>query len=129
MHLSSDVIKILQGKTLLDVLDEIYSKYGRYNDLLYSVTMKGEDGGKKIAQIMERLRSQTVSEIAGLTVAKVTDFKNDATGLPVTDLMIYSFEDGGFVAVRPSGTEPKCKFYYCIKDADVDTLRNYFENV
>ena len=118
-----------QGKTLLDVLDEIYSKYGRYNDLLYSVTMKGEDGGKKIAQITERLRSQSVSEIAGLTVTKVTDFKNDATGLPVTDLMIYSFEDGGFVAVRPSGTEPKCKFYYCVKDADVSALRNYFENV
>ena len=91
--------------------------------------MKGEDGGKKIAQIMERLRSQKIDEIAGLRVKTVTDFKNDVTDLPKTDLMLYSFEDGGFVAVRPSGTEPKCKFYYCIKDADVDTLRNYFENV
>ena len=118
-----------QGKTLLDVLNDIYEKYGEYKDLLYSVTMKGEDGGKKIAQIMARLRSQKIDEIAGLRVKTVTDFKNDVTDLPKTDLMLYSFEDGGFVAVRPSGTEPKCKFYYCVKDADINTLRNYFENV
>ena len=116
-----------QGKTLIDVLNEIYGKYGRYDDLLYSVTMKGEDGSKKIAEIMARLRSQSVSEVASLKVKRVIDYKNDETDLPKTDLMYYIFEDGGFVAVRPSGTEPKCKFYYCIKDADIGSFRKYFE--
>lgn len=116
-----------QGKTLIDVLNEIYGKYGRFEDLLFSVTMKGEDGSKRIRQIMASLRSKTVTDIASLKIKEVIDYKNGVNGLPKTDLLIYHFENGGFVAVRPSGTEPKCKFYYCIKDADIKEIRKFFE--
>lgn len=116
-----------QGKTILHVLDEIYEKYGRYNDLLHSVTLKGEDGNKKIIEIMTRLRERTVNEIAGLQVSEILDFKKPQVGFPLTDLIIYRFENGSFVAIRPSGTEPKCKFYYCILDADITEIIKYFE--
>ena len=116
-----------QGKTILHVLDEIYEKYGRYNDLLHSITLKGEDGNKKIIEIMTRLRERTVNEIAGLQVSEILDFKKPQIGFPLTDLIIYRFENGSFVAIRPSGTEPKCKFYYCILDANINEIRKFFE--
>ncbi|MBO5040542.1 MAG: phospho-sugar mutase [Clostridia bacterium] len=116
-----------QGKTLIQVLDEIYEKYGRYNDLLHSITLKGEDGNRKIIEIMTRLREHAVNEIAGLQVSEILDFKKPQIGFPLTDLIIYRFENGSFVAIRPSGTEPKCKFYYCILDADITEIIKYFE--
>jgi phosphoglucomutase len=103
-----------QGKTLIDVLNEIFEKYGYYDDSLTSVTLQGEEGTKKIAKILEDLRNNPIKEIAGIKVKKITDFKNPPKGFIKSNVLLYEFEDGGFVAVRPSGTEPKCKFYFCI---------------
>lgn len=116
-----------QGKTLLDVLNEIYGKYGVYVDYLSSVTLKGESGDKKIAAIMADLRANPAKEIAGMPVREIVDFKTPQQGFPVSDVLLYRFENGSFVAVRPSGTEPKCKFYYCVCGEGLDDLRLYFE--
>lgn len=103
-----------QGKNLMDVLNEIFEKYGYYNDSLVSITLQGEEGSKKIANILESLRNNPIKEIAGVEVKKITDFKNPPEGFIKSNVLLYEFEDGSFVAVRPSGTEPKCKFYFCV---------------
>ncbi len=118
-----------QGKTLLDVLNDIYSSYGVYTDYLSSVTLKGESGAQRIAAIMADLRAHPVKEIAGLSIQEIIDFKEPPQGVPASDVLLYRFENGSFVAVRPSGTEPKCKFYYCVCGAGLDALREHFEGV
>ena len=110
-----------QGKTLIDVLNEIFEKYGYFLDSLTSVTLSGEDGAKKIAGILENLRNNPVREAAGSKVVKITDFNTPKEGFVKSNVLHYEFEDGSFVAVRPSGTEPKCKFYYCVRS---DTEQN-----
>lgn len=102
-----------QGKTLIDVLEEIFQTYGYFYDSLTSVTRKGAEGAKQIQEILERLRKDPVKEIAGCRVKKVIDFLTPPEGFIASNVLLYQFEDGSFVAVRPSGTEPKCKFYYC----------------
>lgn len=104
-----------QGKTLIDVLNEIFSKYGYFLDSLTSVTLRGEDGAKKIAAILENLRNNPVREAAGSRVKEITDFNLPKPGFVKSNVLLYEFEDGSFAAVRPSGTEPKCKFYYCVR--------------
>ncbi len=103
-----------QGKTLIDVLDEIFEKYGYFADSLTSVTLKGAKGAEEIQQIMKNLRANPKTEIAGYPLKETVDFLNPPEGFISSNVLLYTFEDGGFVAVRPSGTEPKCKFYYCI---------------
>ena len=103
-----------QGKTLIDVLNEIYRKYGYFLDTLTSVTLKGEDGAKKISAILENLRNNPPSKVGGVEVTKITDYNNPPDGFVKSNVLHYEFADGSFVAVRPSGTEPKCKFYYCV---------------
>ncbi len=107
-----------QGKTLVDVLNEIYEKYGYFDDSLESITLKGEKGAKQIAKIMEDLRSDNPTELGGIKIKERTDFLNPPEGFISSNVLLYTFEDGGFVAVRPSGTEPKCKFYFCIRGKD-----------
>lgn len=103
-----------QGKNLIDVLNDIFEKYGYYDDSLVSITLQGEEGSKKIANILESLRNTPIKEIAGVKVKKITDFKNPPEGFIKSNVLLYEFEDGSFVAIRPSGTEPKCKFYFCV---------------
>ncbi len=105
-----------QGKTLIDVLNEIYEKYGYFADNLVSVTLKGAEGAKRINEIMEELRADKVSSIAGYPIKEIVDFKNPPEGFISSNVLLYNFTDGSFAAVRPSGTEPKCKFYYCIRE-------------
>lgn len=103
-----------QGKTLIDVLSLIFSKYGYFLDSLTSVTLKGEDGAKKIAGILENLRNNPIRQVGGVAVSKITDYNNPPEGFIKSNVLHYEFADSSFVAVRPSGTEPKCKFYYCV---------------
>ena len=103
-----------QGKTLINVLNEIYEKYGYFLDSLTSITLKGEDGAKKIAGILENLRKHPINKIGNVMVEQITDYNNPPEGFVKSNVLHYQFEDGSFVAVRPSGTEPKCKFYYCV---------------
>lgn len=110
-----------QGKTLYDVLMEIYDQYGYYLDSLTNVVHKGAVGAKRIAALMENLREQSPTRIGGIAVTKTEDFLSAdlvAQGFPPSDVLRYELEDGSFVAVRPSGTEPKCKYYYCIAAAN-----------
>lgn len=103
-----------QGLNLVDVINRIYAEYGYCMDYLCSITMKGIDGAEKIRAITSALRSNPPKEIAGLTVIKTEDYLLEDTGLPKSDVIKLYTDDGSWIAVRPSGTEPKCKFYYSI---------------
>ena len=107
-----------QGKNLVDVLNEIYAKYGYFDDNLVSVTLKGAEGAKQIAKIMDDLRADSITELGGMTLKNRVDFLTPPEGFISSNVLLYNFEDGGFIAVRPSGTEPKCKFYFCIRGKD-----------
>ena len=109
-----------RGKTLIDVLNEIYAKYGYFLDTLTSLTLKGEDGAKQISAILEKLRNNPPKDAGGVKIVRVTDYNNPPCGFVKSNVLHYEFEDGSFVAVRPSGTEPKCKFYYCVRAADAN---------
>ena len=114
------------GKNLWDVMQELYLTLGYYKESVKSVTMPGISGMEKIASTMEGLRSDPPKNIGGLDVLKIRDYKNDTitdmangeaepTGLPSSNVLYYELENDAWVAVRPSGTEPKIKFYYGIK--------------
>ncbi len=107
-----------QGKNLFDVLNEIYEKYGYFDDNLVSVTLKGAEGAKQITKIMDDLRADSITELGGMKLKNRVDFLCPPEGFIPSNVLLYNFEDGGFIAVRPSGTEPKCKFYFCIRGKD-----------
>lgn len=100
-----------QGKSLLDVLDDLYEKYGYYGDKLISIVLEGADGQALISRIMEDYRNNPIREIGDLKLEKVIDYKFDETGLPKSNVLKYIYDDGSWFVVRPSGTEPKIKLY------------------
>ena len=115
-----------KGKTLWDAMVDMYEKYGYYKDDIQAITLKGIEGLNKIQEILETLRKNTPSEFGGYKVLKARDYQADmikdlrtgeitATGLPASNVLYYDLEDDAWLCVRPSGTEPKVKFYYGIK--------------
>ena len=119
-----------RGMTLYDALNELYEKYGVYREGVKSVTLKGIDGAEQIQKIMAYLRANTPIEFAGHRTIwkkdyKTKEFVNIATGeteestLPVSDVLYYNLEDGAWLCVRPSGTEPKIKFYMGVRGISV----------
>ena len=120
--------------TLWDAMIEMYEKYGYYKDDIQSITLKGIEGLAKIQEILETLRKNPPAEIAGYKVLKARDYKADtikdmqtgevsSTGLPSSNVLYYDLSDDAWLCVRPSGTEPKVKFYYGVKGvslADAD---------
>lgn len=114
-----------RGCTLWDQMQNIYRKYGFYIEDLESMTLKGADGAKRIQTIMERLRGEAPKELGGLKVVAVRDYlassRKTAEGteerisLPKSDVLYYELQDNGWCCVRPSGTEPKIKFYFGAK--------------
>ena len=105
---------------------DMYERYGYYKDDIQSITLKGIEGLQKIQQIMDTLRKNPPAEIGGYTVLKARDYQADTikdtvtgevtkTGLPSSNVLYYDLSDDAWVCVRPSGTEPKVKFYYGIK--------------
>ncbi|MBR2009991.1 MAG: phospho-sugar mutase [Peptococcaceae bacterium] len=104
-----------QGKTLLERLEELYQEHGYYKEALDSFTLPGADGQERIAAIMADLRARELHEIGGQAIAEVKDYKNGIDDLPKADVLKYFFVSGGWMAVRPSGTEPKIKFYYSVR--------------
>ena len=98
----------LQGKTLYDRLMEIYGEYGFYKEGVLSVELKGIDGAERIKSIMSDLRKVNGADYG---IVKVTDYQNDNTGLPKSDVLAFELESGESFIVRPSGTEPKIKVY------------------
>lgn len=100
-----------QGKTLIDVLDELYSEFGYYGEKLISIVLEGMDGQALIGRIMEEYRKNPIKKIGNLDLVEVVDYKFDETGLPKSNVLKYTYCDGSWYVVRPSGTEPKIKLY------------------
>ena len=110
-----------QGKTLYDILQEIYKTYGYYVEKVVSVTLPGKDGVVKMKEIMKNLRENPPKELAGKKVLAVRDYLADtrtdcegnvtAAGLPKSDVLYFELVDDAWVCIRPSGTEPKIKLY------------------
>ena len=115
-----------QGKTLWDAMIDMYNKYGYYKDSIQSITMKGIEGLKKIQSILETLRNNPPVKVGEYEVLKANDYEAETikdlatgevttTGLPKSNVLYYDLTDDAWLCVRPSGTEPKVKFYYGIK--------------
>ena len=100
-----------QGKSLLDVLEELKDEYGFYDERLISIVLEGLEGQEKIGQIMKDFRENPLTEIKGMKLEKTIDYLNDNTGIPKSNVLKYYFDDGSWYALRPSGTEPKIKIY------------------
>ncbi|RAZ66759.1 phospho-sugar mutase [Planococcus maitriensis] len=115
-----------QGKNLYGVLNELYERHGFYRELLVSVTKKGIEGAREITQLLDGLRAAPPQSIAGITVEKIEDYDSrtrtlvdmgtsEAIVLPKSNVLKYFLSDGSWVCVRPSGTEPKVKYYFGVK--------------
>ena len=115
-----------KGMTLWDAMLAMYEKYGYYKDTVKSIGLKGIEGLAKIQEIMEYFRKTPLKELGGYSVTAVRDYKADTitytatgavtpTGLPTSNVLYYDMNDGAWLCIRPSGTEPKIKFYYGVK--------------
>ncbi len=115
-----------QGLTLWDQMEKLFEVYGYYEEELCTVTLKGQDGAKQIAGMMEKIRSQTPEEIGGFKVLAFRDYeagtvkdmgtgKVSPSGLPRSNVLYFDLEQDGWCCARPSGTEPKIKFYVGVK--------------
>lgn len=123
-----------QGKTLVDGLNEIYDEYGYYLDFLDSFVLKGKDGAEKIQRLMTYFRNTGKELFDG--IENVIDFSTGIRDLPKENVLKYIWDDGSWMAVRPSGTEPKIKVYYSIVDPDkaaakarLDSIREKIKNI
>ena len=120
------------GKSLLDKISDIYAEFGYYRDALDSFTLKGKDGLEKISTMMANLRE---SESPFSHTAEIIDYSEPVAAesgfgeLPTSNVLKYILSDGSWIAVRPSGTEPKIKIYYSIKGADETSAETYFERI
>ena len=129
-----------KNMTLWDAMIEMYERYGYYKDGVKAITLGGIEGLAKIKEIMETLRNNTPAEVAGYQVLSARDYQKDTvrdlatgavttTGLPTSNVLYYDLSDGAWLCVRPSGTEPKVKFYYGVKGtslADADEKSEKF---
>ena len=110
-----------QGKTLYQLLQDIYAEFGYSRESLTSLVRKGKEGAEEIAAIMTDMRANPPAQLAGSPVVKVIDYnKPEETGLPKSNVLQFFNEEGDVVSVRPSGTEPKIKFYFGAHGADAD---------
>ena len=124
------------GKTMYQYMIEIYQRLGLYQEGLVNIVRKGKEGAEKIKQMMTDFRNSPVSSLAGAKVILVKDFqeqtawnlvKNEKVtmdDIPKSNVLTYYTEDGSKVAIRPSGTEPKIKFYFSVKD-EISSLEEY----
>ena len=118
-----------KGMTLYEGLQEVYKKYGYYREELQSITLKGIDGMEQIKSIMNTFRTSNIEEIAGIKVAELKDYSQGIDNLPKSDVLKFILEDNSWIAVRPSGTEPKIKFYYGCNGADKEVVDNKLEKI
>ena len=114
-----------QGKTLVDGLNEIYDEYGYFLDYLDSFVLKGKDRAEKIQNLMTSFRNKGTSLFDG--IEEVIDFSTGIRDLPKENVLKYIWKDGSWMAVRPSGTEPKIKVYYSIVDASKENAGKRLE--
>lgn len=123
-----------QGITLWDMMLDMYEKYGYFKEDLYTITLKGIDGAEQISAIMSKLRANPPKEIGDYKVLKMRDYKLDkvidlatgevsSTGLPNSDVLYFDLNDDAWCCARPSGTEPKIKFYMGVKGTSLEDAR------
>ena len=119
------------GKTLWDAMEDIYKKYGYYRETLSTITKTGEDGARAISAMMDKMRTEQVSELGGHRVLALRDYKTGIRRdflseketkltLPESNVLYYELSDNAWCCVRPSGTEPKIKFYMGVKGSSIE---------
>ncbi|MCD7806677.1 MAG: phospho-sugar mutase [Lachnospiraceae bacterium] len=127
-----------QGKTLWDAMLDLYEKYGYYKEGLTTVTLKGVDGAAQIQERMTGLRKNPPKNLGGLRVQALRDYQSDirtdmetglssSTGLPTSDVLYFELENNAWCCVRPSGTEPKIKYYYGVKGVSLEDAEEKLE--
>ena len=128
------------GKTLKDAMNDLYRKYGYFRETLFTITKKGEDGAMAIKSMMETMRNEPVADIGEYKVFALRDYKSGirkdmASGqesrlsLPESNVLYYELSDGAWCCVRPSGTEPKIKFYMGVKGESVSDADKKLEEL
>ena len=129
-----------QGKTLWDAMLDMYETYGYFKEGLETITLKGMDGAQQIQQMMAEAREHLPQQIGDAKVLAVRDYKTDvrydmtdgsksATGLPTSNVLYYELEDHAWCCVRPSGTEPKIKFYFGVKGSSLADAEDKLEGL
>ncbi|MGN0400061.1 MAG: phospho-sugar mutase [Blautia sp.] len=129
-----------QGITLCDQMKKLFEAYGYYKEALSTVTLKGQDGEKKIASMMEGIRKDVPEEIGGSKVTQFRDYQEDVlmncvtgekttTGLPKSNVLYFELEGGTWCCIRPSGTEPKIKFYIGVRGENEDEAAEKLEEM
>ncbi|MBT7609095.1 MAG: phospho-sugar mutase [Bacteriovoracaceae bacterium] len=112
-----------QGMDLYQGLDKIYEQFGFHNETLLNLNYYGKEGADKIVRIMDKFRHLTLKEVCGQKIIKIEDYNQEGTGLPKSNVLSYELESGSKFFMRPSGTEPKIKFYIMISENE-GTLAN-----
>lgn len=118
-----------KGMTLYDGLMNIYDKYGYYMEELKSITLKGSDGMKKIDTIMDYFRCYNLPSISEINIVNIIDYKKGINDLPKSNVLKFILEDESWIAVRPSGTEPKIKFYFGVKSDSLEKSNTKLKNI
>ncbi|MGO1042815.1 phospho-sugar mutase [Clostridioides difficile] len=118
-----------KGMNLYEALIDTYNKFGYYKEDLKSVTLKGIDGIKKIKEMMLYFRSVKIDNVADVKVDKILDYKDGVDDLPKSDVLKFLLEDGSWIAVRPSGTEPKIKFYFGANSDNQEDVESKLNNL
>ena len=129
-----------QGITLWDQMINLYEKYGYFKEGLQSMTLKGVDGLAQIKKMMEDFRANPPKQLGDYSVVRFRDYEKDTittladgtvtpTGLPKSNVLYFELTDDAWVCVRPSGTEPKIKFYIGVKGSDLDDAKTKLETL
>jgi phosphoglucomutase len=127
-----------QGKSLYEALLMIFDKYGYYQEGLRSLTLKGKSGAETINKTLESFRAEPLEELNGLKITKTEDYltstryeggSEESIDLPASNVLKYFFEDGSWVCLRPSGTEPKIKFYFGVKGSSLTESKEKLKSI
>lgn len=124
-----------EGLTLVDVLNNLYERFGYHHEDQVSLTLKGSEGSQKIKSILNHFRTSSIDEFAGIKVIGKEDYQlgkktykgvQSKLDFPASDVIKFYLEDGTWLAIRPSGTEPKCKFYFCVLGKSSQEVKDKF---
>ncbi len=118
-----------KGLSLYEGMIDTYNKFGFYKEELKSITLKGIEGIEKIKEIMNYFRTSNIKSIGNIKIYKILDYKEGVDDLPKSDVLKFILEDDSWIAVRPSGTEPKIKFYFGTKSDDMNSVDLKLENL
>lgn len=119
-----------KGKSLIDVMNDLYAKYGNYLNRVDNFAFEGASGMQKMADIMDGIRNNKPTEVAGLKVLETVDYKEtDKTGLPSSNVLAFKLENGNGVVARPSGTEPKLKIYFTAVGDSMDAAEALYKEM